>query len=380
MKTMYLDTVKPKELNLFREPKQVNRTDDIRGATVPKMAYPYVNKPTYACRSDDITGAKPIVPKQFRSYRAIRNVNDVSDIDGTSSKPHYFSTKRVTNPLDPEYKLGSMTEGKRVVPETSLVEPKYLGERMMRVDDIEGTKPNPLYRWKQRDTMSTDDIVGSKAGWKPVWKRRTGPPRKIMDVSDIVSDGFKSSRVTDPLDPVHRIHGRELRIDERKSRPRPLPKRRNGPNLHQTRDIPGAYPGWFPSHKRTQRGQVRPTNRTDDIKGAQADTCNHGLKSKRRLDPNDPQYVGVDGTSLGTVKRPNTPPVENCAFFRDELDKKIESTSLSKMAAAKTKSVKRSGSSSTKTSSSSGRMRKSFSQKRIEAQVQEDIALVKSLN
>lgn len=303
--TMSLSTIKPRhETRLFKVPKKSNQTSDIPGASVPK-AYKFTNKPDYGCRVDDIAGARPM--RLERSSNAISRITDCSDIEGAQPMPHGFKTIRFTDPMDPTYNLS-------VVKAEPMPVLKFLGDRN-NTKDIDGAQPAPLYKWKQRKTMDLGDIEGAQAGWKPKHKRHQGPPRDNINVLDINGGGFKSKRVTDPLNPVHIIHGLTIE-DDKRSRPRELPRKRNGPNLMNTRDIPGAYPGWVPPNKRVVR-QVRPTNQTSDIMGAQADSFQHGIRTNRISNPLDPAYTGVDGSQLGSIKRPNTPPAAQSSFFRD---------------------------------------------------------------
>ena len=288
--TMSLSTVKSDKRKLFEKcPKQVNVTSDIKGATAPERMYPYTNKPDYSIGCQDIKGARSIVPKQFSKRYRDRKTNDVSDIFGAKPNPRGFKTTRTTNPLNPDYpKLEKETKK----PETKTNVFRFLGERMMNVSDIHGTKPKKLYRWKQRETNKIEDIEGTRPR---TGKQNTQLSRDSMNVNDIVKVGFKSKRVTNPLDSKYNIHGRVVEIDPTKSKPKALPKARNGPNLMDTRDIPGAYPGWFPDYKKKEF-DTRKINRTDDIKGAQSDTFSRGLKSVRKpFNPLDPDYVGVDG-------------------------------------------------------------------------------------
>jgi len=303
--TMSLSTIKPRhDTRLFKEPKKSNQTSDIPGASVPK-AYKFTNKPDYGCRVDDIEGARPM--KLERTSNAISRITDCSDIDGAQPMPHGFKTIRFTDPLNPTYNLSVV----KPEPAPAL---RFLGDRN-NPGDIAGARPAALYKWQQRKTMNLNDIEGAQAGWKPKHKRHNGPPRDNINVLDIIGGQWKSKRVTDPLNPVHIIHGLVIE-DDKRSRPRELPKKRNGPNLMLTRDIPGAYPGWVPPDQRKVR-QVRPTNQTNDITGAQADSYKHGIRTKRISNPLDPFYTGVDGSQLGSIKKPNTPPAAQSSFFRD---------------------------------------------------------------
>jgi hypothetical protein len=113
-----------------------------------------------------------------------------SPVEGAQSRHQGFHTKRVVNPLQPEYPLPSFVP---VQP----VEPKFLRDGF-DVSDIKGTSPKKVVLEHPRETMKLDDIPGSQAGWVPRSKRgmKASPPRNILDVHDIVNVGFKSKRVT----------------------------------------------------------------------------------------------------------------------------------------------------------------------------------------
>ncbi len=369
-KTMYLSTVKTERKKLFKTcPKPVNVTSDIKGAIAPERMYPYTNKPDYSIGCTDVKGARPIVPKQFSDKYKDRKINDCSDIEGTKPRPRGFKTSRSTNPLNPDYKPLEKISKNKTRPETTTSMFRFLGERMMNVSDIPGTKPNKLYRWKERKTNKIEDIEGTRprAGKQSEARDKV---RDSMNVNDIVKVGFKSKRVTNPLDSAYKIHGRVVEIDQVKSKPKALPKLRNGPNLMGTRDIPGAYPGWFPDYKKKEF-ETRQINRTDDIKGAQSDTLSRGLKSVRKpFNPLDPDYVGVDGTKLGDVKRPNTPPAEKSTFFRKCSEEGSE------LSCAKRESLKKK---STGAGDGSSQRKKSFEEKRREKVEREEREMARSL-
>eukprot|EP00938_MAST-03A_sp_MAST-3A-sp1_P003709 g3709.t1 len=143
-----------------------------------------------------------------------------------------------------------------------------------------------------------------------------------------------------------------------------------------TRDIPGAYPGWFPDYKKKEF-ETRKINRTDDIKGAQSDTLSRGLKSVRKpFNPLDPDYVGVDGTKLGDVKRPNTPPAEKSTFFR-HCSK--EGGGGSELSCATKKRESLNAKSSTDGTGNCGSSKKSFEEKRREKVEREEREMVRLL-
>jgi hypothetical protein len=142
----------------------------------------------------------------------------VDDIEGARARRAEFHTERVVNPLEPKYKLPSC----EVLPPPV---PNFIRDNI-NVDDIKGTKPPPLYPWRQRDTHSVDDIEGAKAGWKPRHKlvRKQGEPRDYMDTSDISGPKKKFQRDVSSLEPRYEIHGLVIEDDPVKSKPKALPK------------------------------------------------------------------------------------------------------------------------------------------------------------
>jgi hypothetical protein len=122
---------------------------------------------------DDIDGAKPRVQRQF---------------------PH---SNRTTNPLSPEYQLPS-------APELPPVVPRFIRDGFTN-DDIAGAHSKSFKSDRPpRDLMRVDDIPGTRP------RRLIGDFRESrnLDVHDINNDGiFRTSRVTDPMNPVYTYDG-----------------------------------------------------------------------------------------------------------------------------------------------------------------------------
>jgi len=158
--------------------------------------------------------------------------------------------------------------------------------------------------------MKIDDIAGTHA------RARTQIVQGIqsydahadsMQVRDINEDGlkpvgFRSKRRTDEMLPKYLVHGRVVYDDDNgmfvKGEPRGAGTRPFLPLV--TEDIEGARAGrssevtvgGIPADKR-RYWQV--TNNISDIPGAQAMTRYHGLTSVRMTDPNERDYVLLDG-------------------------------------------------------------------------------------
>lgn len=215
-----------------------------------------------------------------------------------------FRTERCIDPLVPEYTLPSF----HVPP---AVTPKFTRDSY-DISDIEGTKSKPLYPFAQRQNHLVDDIEGTWPGWKPRHRRvrhDSAPLDHSLNVSDITGRAFRTRRLTNPLTPSYRVNGMDIADDPIKCRPRSLPKARDGPfNPLTTEDIEGAQPGWKPMPKMNPpmeaRRHFRNTNFMGDIPGAQADTLKHSICTNRYVNPLDPVYTSLDGEPLTNPQTP----------------------------------------------------------------------------
>lgn len=299
-----------------------NRTDDIDGATVGSGRYARqkanrqkkeMNRANFFTTAD-IEGAQA---KPLHRHTNKPNFFSTRDIDGAQPKRNHFHTARRVDPLDPKYTL----------PKSEPIEPaptRFLRDSM-DYSDVEGTKSAKYYRWKQRDSHNVDDIEGASAKWKPHRLRnmKGTATRDTLDVSDIMREGFVTSRSTNPMMPEYHIHGNHIAATH-KSKPKPLPRETNTPFFSlSTNDVPGAKAGfkYFPCVKEENRRQFRQTNRVDDIKGAVPDTLKRGLVSKRTTNPLQPNYKLLDGQLERTWKQRPQPDVPN---FRDSRNRRIQ--------------------------------------------------------
>ncbi|POM60834.1 hypothetical protein PHPALM_30256 [Phytophthora palmivora] len=256
----------------------------------------YINKPHFY-DVHDIKGSTSMElhPKNWRAGSDDRFKQ--LPIEGTTSHPAGFHTNRVVNPLEPNYKLPSFTKAPSV-------EPKFLRDSY-NVSDIEGTSIKIRDIQHPRDGLKLNDIAGAQAGWLPRHKRglRENPPRDILNVTDITNVDFKSSRVTNVLNPVYSVNGMTI-ADDPLSRPLAQHPKRDKPNFTlRTDDIDGAgcsdpataiVAGIIMSKRR----DFRDTNVTSDITGAKADTLLHSIRSTRHIDPISPKYSGLDGSRV----------------------------------------------------------------------------------
>jgi hypothetical protein len=277
-----------KELHIQRE---TNKTSDIHGAQPKRL--PSWNKPSSFDTSD--------IERSSYKHKDIfiKDPLDVSDIEKTAPRIQRLATKRLVNPLCPSYSLPSYAP---IVYE----KPKFIRDNM-DIGDIEGSRPTIPRKLKERDPLRTSDIVGAHAGWKPSHRRvrMEHDPHAIMDVSDIVGEKWENHRLgkTNPLQPSYRVNGMLIEDDPIKSKPRSLPKRRDGPFFPlENRDIEGSYPGWIPPHVMypplSERREFRRTNFISDIEGSQADTVKHTIRTNRVTDPLMPEYKNLEGRKM----------------------------------------------------------------------------------
>ncbi|RYY72606.1 hypothetical protein EON63_20665 [archaeon] len=161
--TMSIASAGPATLPKF-EPRHVatkNTIDvsDIDGAQPAPKYKVYTNKPIF--QPSDVPGA---TSKQLIRGRNTRdNSLYIDDIEGTRRmiKDRMMQTKRHVNPLEPEYSLPSYSPVQQPAP-------KFVRD-MIDVSDIEGTRPRPKKEFGTRDIMSVNDIDGSHPGSKHMY-------------------------------------------------------------------------------------------------------------------------------------------------------------------------------------------------------------------
>jgi hypothetical protein len=85
----------------------------------------------------------------------------IDDIEGTRAKVRnsMFLTKRHVNPLEPHYSLPSFAPGEPVVPRQL--------RNTMDISDIEGSCAKDQRHRQTRDNLTTTDIMGAQASWRP---------------------------------------------------------------------------------------------------------------------------------------------------------------------------------------------------------------------
>ena len=211
----------------------------------------------------DISGATPTVSRRYRKP----NTFDTSDIPGAQSaqKKHFASTKRRTNPLNPEYPLPKAKPAEYPVP-------KFLRDSLRKDDIPFASSGEHKKKIKPRETMKIG-IEGAQAGWKPFAKRVHNGKNFEKYYEEKIER--TSKRRTDPQNPTYKIHGQVIDQKSVTGSAKPNIKGHNG-NL-RTKDIDGAITGTirYTELDPVKRRHFRVTNQTKDIRGAQV----RGLKA-----------------------------------------------------------------------------------------------------
>eukprot|EP01138_Halocafeteria_seosinensis_P004942 gb/GECG01005054.1/.p1 GENE.gb/GECG01005054.1/~~gb/GECG01005054.1/.p1 ORF type:complete len:516 (+),score=56.13 gb/GECG01005054.1/:1-1548(+) len=305
----------PTERKYFRTHNLAYTTQDIEGAT-PKVRHPSRNKPDLH-RNDDIEKSHPQELHGPISHGKPDYTLTVKDIEGAECKPDRFKTTRSVNPLDPEYNIPE-AEHKPPSPQSY----KYFG---FYCDDIEGTQSVSHYaRPIRKNPLDTSDIDGTHC------KRGKDSRRNWnYEVNDINNEGvWKSRRSSNPLNPVHSINGMRIRDDPR-SKPTVYHRELKGDHPYfplSTLDIEGAqadsalkneHPGAGEA-----KGEIRNINYVRDIPGAYPGTYRRGPGTQRETDPNERNYVLLDGAPR---EREVSKPLEDYRRkLQDPRDREIE--------------------------------------------------------
>lgn len=274
----------PKNKNFKQRRMGSLQTEDILGAQPLLKGYQYLNKPEYINQTQDIEKA---YPKQLHQKLRKPDLSlEIADIEGTKPRHLEFTTNRVTNPLNPVYKLPSY-ETRAATP------PRFIRDALVS-DDIEGSKPRKVDKWQTRDHISIKDIDGARAK----------PPRQVikpdfMDTKDIIAKGFVSKRSTNPLEPEYLARNDQGNIEiigfieGSKSKTivnTSVPGHRR--NL-DCADVEGSKPstvgqGQFPNKNRNYKKKLVDAS---DIEGTAASSYKKGIKTKRVTNPLEPKYA-----------------------------------------------------------------------------------------
>ena len=232
-----------RQKNTDRPPRPVNRTDDIIGASTGTTSLyrsrQFVRKPSLALTADDIAGAKPKpqIPAAVNKPNA-RHMHN-SDIEHSCPESKLFSTPRVVDPLNPTYHLPDV----RKRPPT----PPPQKTETLKIHDIEGTRPKPLWRRSEiRNPLDYSDVPLSHAGARQELRKRK-TESKMLTTADIMRDDkHYTNRHVSPLDPSYVVPGGYEVIGAIEgSKPKTMPpQRKDRPMLSlRSDDIDGCKPG-----------------------------------------------------------------------------------------------------------------------------------------
>lgn len=141
-----------------RFPHGISRPIDIEQE--PTFAKTFTQFRSTFNSSADIVGASP-KKNLSHSRNSFHTLLVVDDIPGTrpKEKSKMLSTDRHVNPLEPSYSLPTFKP-------VNIDTPKFLKDTMS-VADIDGATTTQKILPTVRDILSTTDIVGAQASWKP---------------------------------------------------------------------------------------------------------------------------------------------------------------------------------------------------------------------
>ena len=237
--------------------------------SVPFRSNVFTNKIDFINKLDDIEKSHPNKIKNNINYnKPIFNLN-THDIDGAYPSKHEFS-KRITNPVEPVYKLPSCEILEEDPPN------KFIRDNI-DISDIPGTKPKPIYRKKINNNDDNNyDIIGSHP--KKQYERKKF--YENYDYTDVNVDNEhkkffnnKNNRNTNPLEPNYgSVYGGYIEKSVSLN-----------PYFHMK-----------------NRGRIYMSN--DDIFGSIS-----GSKNKYNLFLNKPNFAfdvkDIEGSKTGTLKR-----------------------------------------------------------------------------
>mmetsp|Transcript_8966 Transcript_8966/g.9719 ORF Transcript_8966/g.9719 Transcript_8966/m.9719 type:complete len:445 (-) Transcript_8966:109-1443(-) len=282
-----------------------NNITDIDGAQSAPRYRLFTNKPQFL--TTDVEGA---VPKPHTRTRNVRdNTLYIDDIEGTrhTIKDRMMRTKRSLNPLDPQYPLPSFAP---VEP----TETKFIKDPQ-HIEDIEGARSKSKKEFSTRDVLGIDDIEGVRPGLKHRKLLETIQTRDILSNGDLKTKVPKitdrTERVTDPNNPVYRFQGLEI-YDDKYTKPKEPKKFIVDNNLLRTDDIKGALADTR-HNDRFERKELKNTNFIGDIPGAHADSIKHSIVTTRNTHPLQPVYQALDP---GEKLLPLIPPLIPAELIR----------------------------------------------------------------
>ena len=267
-----IENSQPKKYGIFTNKIDfINKVDDIEKAS-PKTLYYKINKPQYNLSNQDIEKSSPSI--------------------------NYFKTNRVTNPLQPKYKLPEL--------EPSPLEiPKFIRDSI-DIKDISGASPKKRFEiLRQEKRIGKQDNIDGSHPRAPYFRKHLGNLKyDYMDYTDVYEYKFKSKRSVNNLDPIYafRKEGEKANFygPIEKSKPETNYPYYYKPALNlKIDDIKGSNPGSL-NYIRKYKGKDYELY-SSDIPKTNAGSLKKGITTSRCVNPLCPeyQYLGEKEEQLG---------------------------------------------------------------------------------
>eukprot|EP01048_Picozoa_sp_COSAG05_P012404 COSAG05_NODE_1237_length_5434_cov_7.991565_2_plen_564_part_00 len=235
------------------------------------------------------------------------------DIEYAYPKRSGLVSERHSDPLNPDYRLGQSFKPPPA-PANQLQGKRTTERNLLRLDDIEGYAPRPIYDRSRppKNTLDYSDVAGSTV--RATHLGRTGRMRAEPDpfqdslrVQDINMEGTRAAmagwqggRMTNPLEPQYQYDRRDIAPDELLRSTKPQIKGENG--SLRTHDIEGAKPfSWNDIWDKLGNKALRTTNFIGDIDGA----APGGLRKRPGADRDVQFQEGENINLLGTWRQSN---------------------------------------------------------------------------
>ena len=277
--TMYLSVINSQDAIIRPFKKLYTQRDwstnlfnlDIEGSQPRKFGI-FTNKVDFINKNDDIERSNPKII-HYHLKKPEYNLNN-RDIEKSFPSAVHFKTKRVTNPLEPNYKF---PEAESYPPEI----PKFIRDSI-DIKDIKGASPQKNIYFLKRETMSEKlkNIEGAQSRI-PYVRRSVGNTKyNYLDYSDVNNFVFKTKRHTSTLDPIYIFKKKE---DLKKSFFHgPIEKSKPSTN----------YPYYYKPSLNLK---------TDDIKGSNAGSTNYINKFKGNN--SNLNISDIQKTNSGSLKK-----------------------------------------------------------------------------
>ena len=192
---------------LPQNPRNPLEASDIDGAHPGTTAHyrilKYQNKSSSVNVTQAIRGATStrLIPDHVPRNKQVDQSLNNRDIEHSYPAVRVFITERVVNPLLPSYKLPTIPPRKAT--------PSFCQRETQKLSDIQGTASRVAYTRKvPKDPLDYSDVPHSTSLAHTIHIRTT--PSKNLTTDDIccpLSDGVKSQRTTNPVEPQYMVGG-----------------------------------------------------------------------------------------------------------------------------------------------------------------------------